>query len=551
MNRYGEYLFDAVSPELEENFQNLTEEDIENCCEYKIFQRGLDYFNDGLVEQVSRNIGNKTITASILGTNLYTVDIFLHDNEMQGDCSCPYSGVCKHMIAVLLHISENGISNIKTIKNPQVADNQSFGLLKQHLKSLSKEELIDLVMKFAPEGFFIKVKNSYSGDSEAEAYYSTVEKKIKGFFRNTELLFSPTDFEVSLIRELDKLRGLEDKLLNEIGDLIIFIIRNVEDAFDEGYLYVDHYYEEDFFESKAFNEFVIRYIKQLPFNQKIEYFLQLDELLNSMSYSTFEDISQSYAESFRDDEYKELKEFIMKSMGSVPASFLSRLYDYLEPGLSIPEKEKVLLKLKTHGSIYVITLSEMLIQQERYKEAYKILKDYLGSRTGFAEDKVMELYLDLTQKLNFSLDEPAKDAISRCSKAAMLFKIKDIVGDSIKEYENILKSKNPGELLAFYEKEKRFQDALSLIKEAEGIWEPTLFEFFRRNKKSIPSEAEQYFLSRIDDNLRDTGNSYYERISETINQVKQINSSLAAELVADIRLNYKRRTNLMAMLKRF
>ena len=551
MNRYGEYLFDAVFPELKENFDNLTEEDVECCCEYKIFQRGLDYFDDGLVEQVSCNVSNDTISATVLGTKRYTVEFFMNENEVQGDCSCPYNGVCKHMVAVLLYIAENEISTIKTINTTEVSDIPSSGLIKKHLKSLSKDELVDLVMRFAPKGFITQVKNSYSGGSETIALFTKVEKKIKIFFSDAELLFSPSDFEDSLTKELDKLRGLEDKLVKEIGELIIFIIYNVEDAFNEGYLYVDNYYEDDFFESEAFCAFVINYIEKLSFNQKTKYLLLLDESLNSMSYSTFEDISRSYIKFFRDDEYKELKEFILKSTGSVPASFISRLYNYLEPGLSIPEKEKVLLKLKTHGSIYVITLSEMLIQQERYNEAYKTLKNYLGSRDGFVEDRVMELYLDLTKKLSYNLNEPAKDAISRCPNTAMLFKIKDIINGSIKEYENILKSKNPIELLAFYEKEKRFQNALSLIKEIEGIWEPTLFDFFKRNKKSIPSEAEQYFMSRIDENLRNTGNSYYERIAETIRQVKYINPSLATELVANIRINYKRRTNLIAMLKRF
>ena len=64
-------------------------------------------------------------------------------------------------------------------------------------------------------------------------------------------------------------------------------------------------------------------------------------------------------------------------------------------------------------------------------------------------------------------------------------------------------------------------------------------------------EAEQYFTDRIHENLKNTGDSYYERIVETINQVKQINLPLAKKQVAEIRNNYRRRRNLMALLDRF
>ena len=65
------------------------------------------------------------------------------------------------------------------------------------------------------------------------------------------------------------------------------------------------------------------------------------------------------------------------------------------------------------------------------------------------------------------------------------------------------------------------------------------------------SKAEKYFLNRIDANLSYTGDSYYSKIAETISQLKQINNKLSKEIVANIRVNYKRRTKLMVMLKRF
>jgi len=551
MNKTGEYLFDSVGPDLKTNLEHITEDDVEDCCDYKTFQRGLDYFNDGLVELINYNVANGTITVTVVGNNEYSVEIFIHDDAVHGTCNCPVYGICKHMIAVLLCIACDGISNIKTVDIPLSSDVPVTGLLQEHLKSLSKDELINLVIKFAPGEFIMRIKNKYTTHSEAIEVYNKVEKKIRDFFNDPELLYEPSDFEESLTDELDKLGGLEHELVEEIGELILFIIDNVENAFDEGYLYVDSYYGDDYFESETFCSFVTGYIKQLSFKQKTDYLFRLDEALNSMSYDTFENIALSYGEFFSDKEYPLMKEFVLNSMESVPDSYLSRLFNYLEPGLTVSEKEKLLLKMKAYSDHYVVDLAEMFIQQERYYEAYEIMKEYMIGGTGFAGDKAMELYLELSVKLNYDLDESTRIAITRCPDATMLKKIKEITSGSGIEYEDILKSKDTEELLKYYEKENRLQDAVSLIKESGEIWDTTLFEFFKRNKKSVPSEAEGYFVSRINENLGNTGESYYARIAETLSQLKQINPSLAGELIKDIRLNYKRRTKLMAMLKKF
>jgi len=83
------------------------------------------------------------------------------------------------------------------------------------------------------------------------------------------------------------------------------------------------------------------------------------------------------------------------------------------------------------------------------------------------------------------------------------------------------------------------------------IIDETKFSFFKRNKKILPSQSIEYFQERINENLSHTGESSYLRIAETIGQIKEINETLAQELITDIRTNYKRRTKLMSILNRF
>lgn len=148
-------------------------------------------------------------------------------------------------------------------------------------------------MKFAPQNFITEVQNLQVPEPDAEAIFRKTEKKIRKFFEDDELLYDPEGMEKALMSQLNKLKGLESLIAFEIGGLILLIVRKIEDAFNEGYLYLDHYYQDDYFESEAFCEYVIAYLKQLPFEAKTAYLGQLDQALNEMSYDTFYAIEES------------------------------------------------------------------------------------------------------------------------------------------------------------------------------------------------------------------------------------------------------------------
>jgi hypothetical protein len=59
-----------------------------------------------------------------------------------------------------------------------------------------------------------------------------------------------------------------------------------------------------------------------------------------------------------------------------------------------------------------------------------------------------------------------------------------------------------------------------------------------------------FLLTLINKNLEFAGDSYYHTVAENIQQLKQVNSSLAAKYLADIRLTYKRRRNLISILSK-
>ncbi len=553
MEKYGEFLFEAKSDDIKVCLDNLTEEDIESCCEYKIFNRGYDYYHNGMVEQIQFNKKANTISATVTGTREYRVEIYIDNGELHGTCSCEYYAVCKHIIAVLLNIADTGIENIPEDIITHVTTAESLDFLKSHLKQLPKEELIKLVMKFAPEEYILQAHNRETGKKDANKIFTQAEKKILGFFNNEEMLWDPSGMETALMSQLNKLKGLEDQIPDQIGELILKIMQEVNNAFDEGYLYIDNYYNEDYFESNQFDNYVISYIRQLPVIEKMSFLEKLDDTIELMSYNTFEGIPQKYDSCFTDKELDILAEYIVANQHIIHESLISNLFYLIEKKLKIEEKEKILTRISRDNQDLFTSLTELLIEQNRHSEAFENIDKLLSENKGFVDDKIIELYLDLCVKTGSDLDKAVMVSINHNPNEKILLKIKtySITDIKVKACENILKNKNPYDLLSYFEKEKRFKEAFDLISETNQFRDEIIFTFFRRNKKVLTSEAEQYFLKRIKTNLPYTGDNHYTKIAETIGQLKQINNKLSKEIVTGIRMNYKRRTKLMGMLRRF
>ena len=66
------------------------------------------------------------------------------------------------------------------------------------------------------------------------------------------------------------------------------LIQTVEQAFEDGYLYLERYDAEDeYFESEVVNDYIFRFVSSLPSEMKSDYIEQLSTLLEGASYSTF------------------------------------------------------------------------------------------------------------------------------------------------------------------------------------------------------------------------------------------------------------------------
>ena len=547
---YGEYLFDATSELIKECLAEISEEEVKDCCNYKIFLRGQEYYEDGMVETFDHNKGNNTINATVNGSMEYGVQFYIKDEGVYSTCDCPYDDVCKHTVAALLSIIHEGIDSIKSSDMSGPTIEKSFDFLKKYLNNLSKDDLIQLVMKFAPQNFIKEIHNREVHAKDAKIIIKKAENKIRKFFTNDDLLNDPQGMEDALITEMEYLKGLEKSISVEIGELILFIIRSIDDAFSAGYLYIEDYYQDEYFESEAFCEYVIAFVRQLPFEEKTSYLLQLNQALDEMSYSTFNVIESSYDRLFSEEEKADLKLFIKREK-NLSESLVSRLYKTLESSMDENEREASLRIISKEDPEHFKTLCRLVFDQGRFQETFDLIKNEAKGLHQQHDIQVMTFYLESAHKLNLDMEKVSEEVINKCPKSLILQKIKDLKGTVGENCEKTVRQKNPEELLSFYEKENRLQDALSLVKEPDLFYDEVTFVFFKKNWKHFPAETEAYLKNRIEKDLKNTGKTYYERIAESLDLMNRINPERSRKIAEEIRANFKRRTNLIQMIRQY
>lgn len=130
-------LFSTDKTTLPNLFQTISKDTIKDCCELKIYHRGVEYSKFGSVAEANYNRSKTILTSIVKGNYNYSVVINLQNNEISGTCSCPYEGICKHTIATLLYAIDY-TSEIEAIKAALNTDDATS----LHLRSLSKEQLI-------------------------------------------------------------------------------------------------------------------------------------------------------------------------------------------------------------------------------------------------------------------------------------------------------------------------------------------------------------------------------------------------------------------------
>jgi len=129
----------------------LTKAQLQRYVDERYIERGQVYFDRGLV--VLDTVTDSQAKADCTGSRVYKITLELNGQELSGYCTCPAFedfGPCKHIAATALAVmadkKKQYVASVNTIE--QV--NEHYAVRKR-LLSLSKSELVDLLMKFADD----------------------------------------------------------------------------------------------------------------------------------------------------------------------------------------------------------------------------------------------------------------------------------------------------------------------------------------------------------------------------------------------------------------
>jgi uncharacterized protein YdhG (YjbR/CyaY superfamily) len=538
-------LFKTTHIKISDFLNTLSIDEIEDCFDSKVFYRGKEYYENGLVEEASLSADKLQFHSTVIGNDDYHVTINLRDGNVSASCTCPYGGFCKHIAASLLYALEEEVSELSVVPDAK----EYFLDQDKYLHGLPKNELVRLVKKFAPEQFWLEIKNGLKDSSTAKNIFSKVEAKIKKIFKDDSQMYDPYDFDTALNKELKKLRGLEKQLIPMAETLLLHFIDQVEEAIDDGYLY-DSYNDDMYVPSDEFINFFSTYAQNLAFDDKIKFLSRIEMAINESNYSIFDGLLQQLHDTaLTDEDFVALKERVMIDSNKFSHQLIERCYDKLAPVLSEKEKEIMLLEIRNNDK-WAIELAQLYDSQGQTTKAIDTIKNRLANNGERANEAIYSYHLDLLLKAELDISEAAKEAICHRPSSSMLQKIASILDGETKAYEVILEQKSEAQLLAYLEANDRLDEALDLIKRRKHLSHINLFDFFKRHKKMFPTDAGIFFCNEINKNLEYTGDSYYHAVANNLKQLKQINQPLFNENLRNIKFHYKRRRNLMDILSK-
>jgi len=537
---YDLFIANTSEHSLEKALEKLTEDDIFDISSERIFYRGEDYYNSGNVRD-AWFADKHHLEARVTGYEEYKIQISLENETLTASCSCPFDGVCKHMIAVLIYAT---LEDIETRKPMIEIHPDSW---REWLKNLPKSELIDLVDKFATKDFRNKVQNQFLTDDKSLDLISKVDKKIDQLFEDEELLWEPGDMEAALANQISKIDGLGSKHPEEFFAVIVKIVEKSDDAQDQGYLY--NSYHDDIFDGTFLIGFVHSFIKTLPVRQKVYKLNELKDIVSQISYDSFPGMFDNLHQLFPEKEYLPLKVIILENIKEEEYTNFTRYFEIVKPILNDEELTHILSKVFHLNSKLAIYAAEHYEKHGQIDLSIRALETQ-RSPQGYWEG-MTEVYSKLLQlkHSNDTLDQ----AFAEEMLLALPFKktLKDIIAclpDLKRIFEKKLHRNSPSEYLKYLEEENRLEEALAVVLNNGMIWEEGQYTFFRKYKKEFPKQAKAYFIKRIDENLQYTGDEYYHKVADALKSLQAVDPQEAKDITAKIRREYKRRRNLMKLL---
>jgi len=492
-----------------------------------IFARGNSYNKRDFVSHVIQTEENR-VKAKVLGSsnNSYDVEIYRTGGSLHAECNCPYGDVCKHIVATLIHITQT-----KTLEVSMVLSHQDKVL--EYLQTLSGAELIELVVEFAPDSFIKEIILNDAPVEELNIRINEIASSIKMDVNDEDLLYNPEQFQKNISEYMESLKPFVAKSCDEVFEIVFDLAEEIEDKLENGYLYIDHYYDESYFDFDTFSLEIMELIGKITDGQKqVEIFLAFAELCSGSGY-----MSVNY------DDLEISDKQILLAYFNDESSL--QFYHFIEEFLSFEEREQFLLK---HSADRVFGLLVNLYLEHNKKElAISYIEGLIKEKFELA---YIEQLMEITEISNERLRGFVLQALDNGGYRDFEFVLKNI--NKIEERDEVeerLKDKNLDIFYRLLQQEGRVSEMFELLSRLIHQQE----KFFKKYKKAYPTEATDFFRAGIEENLKATGNEYYQEIADYLTHLKKLIEEEEFDMMVEqLKSEYKRRRNFLKILeKRF
>lgn len=270
--------------DLKKDLLKLSQDDIKAMADSTIFSRGKSYYRDNYVFDVTQNVAN-TVMARVKGSyaNSYEVKIYKEGSDLRAKCDCPYGDVCKHIVATLISINQE-----REIKESIILTQQDK--LSTYFESLSKAELIELLMEFSPENFKKEIILKDAPIEELNIRINEIASSIKYDIDDEELLYNPEEFQEKISEYMENLKIFVNQNPDEVFEIVFDLAESVEALQEDGYLWIDHYDSrgEEYFDFDIFSDEIMALINKIEDKEiQLRLFIGFGELANGSGYLPF------------------------------------------------------------------------------------------------------------------------------------------------------------------------------------------------------------------------------------------------------------------------
>ena len=396
----------------------------------------------------------------------------------------------------------------------------------KYLKTLSKEKLIELIMELSPKSFKREIILKDAPRDEVNSCLNKISSSLTSILADEELLYAPRKFQKEISQYMEELKVLVNQNPKSVMKIVFDLMLEIEGQQADGYLWIDHYYDEEYFDFDIFSDEMMTLIHRIEDKEvQLQFFIDLGESAEESAYMPF-----SYEALGLEDKTPFLAYFNEESTLS--------FYHTIEELLSFEEQETFLLSAGSNK-----TLISFYIENDKANLAIEILEALLKENF---ELEYVEQLLTLTSISQERLRIFVSKTIETNSHGGFNFIIDGFKKlDNIENLESIWKDTTPSQYYKYLEKEQRIDEMYALLNSLPENREV----FLKKYKKAYKEEAIVFFNTQITENLKSTGDTYYHKIADTLWQLKSlIEEEEFKSRVEALKKEYKRRRNFVGIL---